>query len=126
MSNPRTIAAELARAYPEFRALVFDEDWRERALCRNAGPFLFFADPKARPSTRANREAAACRFCRGCEVRGSCLADALSRPGERGVWGGQTEDDREVTARKLRRVRVRLRSVSDACYDEPLEAVSTA
>jgi WhiB family redox-sensing transcriptional regulator len=117
------IAVELAQAYPEFRVLVFDPDWRFGARCRDRGPAQFYVEMTWRKFRREVAEEQARQFCDGCAVRGSCLADALSRPGERGIWGGQTEDEREATQRKLRRVRVRLRSAADACYHESLEAV---
>lgn len=69
-------------------------DWRERALCAQVDPEIFFPN-------KGESSAAAKRVCMGCEVRTECLDEAL-RIGERyGVRGGKSERER----RKIKRDR---------------------
>lgn len=63
-------------------------DWRESGLCRQVDPDLWW--PEEGSST-----AAAKALCTACEVRRACLEWAVER-GERGVWGGTTENQRRA------------------------------
>jgi WhiB family redox-sensing transcriptional regulator len=69
-----------------------DAGWRERALCAQTGPELFF--PEAGGSTRDAK-----RICGACEERAECLEYALTHDERFGVWGGLSEEER----RRLRR-----------------------
>ena len=71
------------------------EDWRNRALCAEVDPDLFFPD-KGQPSAPARR------VCLCCEVRPQCLAYALDTGEAHGVWGGVTPDERRALARERR------------------------
>lgn len=66
--------------------------WRERALCAQTGPELFF--PEAGRTTRDAK-----RICCACEERVACLEYALAHDERFGVWGGLSEEER----RRLRR-----------------------
>jgi hypothetical protein len=44
--------------------------------------------------TPAQRHRIAKRICYRCPVRARCLADALSRDEQEGIWGGLTTDER--------------------------------
>ena len=62
-------------------------DWRDRALCAQTDPEVFFPD-KGESTTPAKR------VCAGCEVRTECLQDALDHGERFGVWGGLCEEER--------------------------------
>jgi WhiB family transcriptional regulator, redox-sensing transcriptional regulator len=94
--RPRQSAAGAIAA--AFDAPPDSEDWRDRALCREVDPEIFFPEKKDGGST-----AEAKMICRHCEVRAACrdyiLApenDAVSRFG---VWAGLSERER----RRLKR-----------------------
>jgi WhiB family redox-sensing transcriptional regulator len=72
--------------------------WRERALCAQADPEAFF--PEKGEST-----APAKRVCAACEVRADCLQEALDRGERFGVWGGCSQGERRVLARKAKAMR---------------------
>jgi hypothetical protein len=73
-------------------------DWRERALCREVDPELFF--PVAPRGPRWFEQIAeAKRVCQGCEVRTQCLGFALVHIAE-GVAGGLDEDERRALRRR--------------------------
>ena len=74
-----------------------DDDWRERALCRDTEPDLFF--PVGSTGTALEQIEAAKTVCSGCDVRALCLEFALATNQESGVWGGTSEEER----RKLRK-----------------------
>ena len=63
------------------------EDWRDRALCAETDPEAFF--PEKGASTREAK-----MVCQGCEVRAECLAYALERREQFGIWGGLSEPQR--------------------------------
>lgn len=68
--------------------------WEPLAACRHHNPELFF--PEGRPSGRlAAAENEARQVCADCPVQRPCLAVALARPEEHGVWGGLTYSERE-------------------------------
>lgn len=74
-----------------------DDEWRERALCRDTEPDLFF--PVGSTGTALEQIDAAKAVCTGCDVRTLCLEFALATNQESGVWGGTSEEER----RKLRK-----------------------
>lgn len=59
--------------------------WFDRAACTEQDPELFFDPSQAR---------AAVQVCADCLVRVECLAHALERGEQLGVWGGKTERQR--------------------------------
>jgi hypothetical protein len=67
------------------------DDWRDRALCAQTDPEIFFPDKGESPSP-------AKRVCAGCEVRAQCLQDALDNHERFGVWGGLSERERRALA----------------------------
>ncbi len=68
-------------------------DWRDRALCAEVDPELFFPD-KGESSRPAKR------VCAACEVRAECLQQALDRGERFGVWGGLSERERRALERE--------------------------
>lgn len=72
------------------------EDWRTRGACRDDPDRLFVRGA-------AQREAK--QVCVPCPVRAQCLAEALDRRIEFGVWGGMTERERRALLRRRPDVR---------------------
>ena len=70
-------------------------DWRSEAACRDHDPELFFPVGRGDPW-----QLAAIRVCRGCPVRDRCLTWALDHDVAHGVWGGLSEEEREMIARR--------------------------
>ncbi len=75
----------------------FDDEWRERAACRDTDPDLFFPVGTTGPSIEQIANAKA--ICETCEVKQPCLEYALVTNQDSGVWGGASEEER----RKIRR-----------------------
>lgn len=73
-------------------------DWWRSAACREADPELFF--PVATQGPGADEVAKAKAVCAGCGVRRECLQYALATRQLHGVWGGTTEDERQLYARR--------------------------
>ncbi len=69
-------------------------DWWASAACREADPELFF--PVASRGPGAGEIARAKAVCAVCRVRRQCLQYALATHQMHGVWGGTTEDERQV------------------------------
>jgi WhiB family redox-sensing transcriptional regulator len=69
--------------------------WRDRALCAEVDPELFFPETGESPDP-------AKRVCRACEVRAECLDYALDRGERFGVWGGLSVGERLDLARQRR------------------------
>jgi len=65
------------------------------AACVDADPVVFFAD-HGHPATVAKA------ICAGCPVCSECLDFALAGSERFGVWGGMTEKERRVEARRRR------------------------
>lgn len=63
-------------------------DWRHRGACRTHDPDRLFVTGAAQRQAKI--------VCRGCPVRLRCLAEALDRRIEFGVWGGMTERERRA------------------------------
>lgn len=74
------------------------DDWRKRAACRDEDPERFF------PSDMNNmgpQTVEAKLFCRlFCDVRSECLAWALGRGEDWGIWGGLTPAERRGYCRE--------------------------
>jgi WhiB family transcriptional regulator, redox-sensing transcriptional regulator len=80
-------------------------NWRVAARCRTADADELFVN--------GARQREAKLFCRTCPVRTECLAHALDRRVEFGVWGGMTERER----RSLLRERPDVTSWADLLHD---------
>lgn len=65
--------------------------------CRETDAEVFHPGP-------GGTAAPALRICRGCDVRGACLAYALDADERQGIWGGATANER-AWLRKIRRTR---------------------
>lgn len=72
--------------------------WQARAACRTSDPELFFPIAAEHPHQQTT---AAKAVCRSCPVTDQCLGYALSH-GERGIWGGTTERERDTLIRNAR------------------------
>lgn len=89
---------------------MIDQTWREDGLCRQVDPELFFA--KGKDTVRIARAKAICDVC---VVKHECLLAALASPGELGIWGGTTKDERNERheqMREARRARRRVRNTA--------------
>jgi len=75
-------------------------DWWELAACLEADPELFF--PVAAHGPGRDEIARAKEVCAGCRVRRQCLQFALATRQMHGVWGGTTEDERQLRVRRER------------------------
>lgn len=64
--------------------------WHERAACRYADPEIFFYDGLSLMDLRM--QAAAKRFCVGCQVRPECAEFGATQ--SFGIWGGRTPRER--------------------------------
>ncbi|WP_072713724.1 WhiB family transcriptional regulator [Rhodococcus rhodnii] len=77
--------------------------WRERAVCAQIDPDLFFPEAprhsgaaSRRPQVRAAQE-----ICRSCPVRGECLSWAIERGERYGIWGGVLMEAIRTQRRRL-------------------------
>ncbi|MFJ5272771.1 WhiB family transcriptional regulator [Streptomyces sp. NPDC088358] len=69
-----------------------DDKWGAHAACRTTDPEGLFVEGATQNSAKA--------VCTGCPVRTECLAHALDRRIEHGVWGGMTERERRALLRR--------------------------
>ena len=69
-------------------------DWRSRAACLSADPDLFFPISSSGPAV--DQVAKAKSICAGCQVRQECLGYALATDQIHGVWGGTSEEERQL------------------------------
>jgi len=81
-------------------------EWQLQGSCRDTDPTLFFHPEGERGPARRNRDAAAKAICAACPVLTQCRSHALVVREPYGVWGGLTEDDREVIYSSERRRRM--------------------
>ena len=82
-------------------------DWWRSAACQEADPELFFPVAARGPATGEIARAKA--VCATCRVRRQCLQYALATHQIHGVWGGTTEDERQLHLRRERERRDRTR-----------------
>jgi len=78
------------------------DDWRDNALCRptvHRRPEMFYPLGLDKGYTETPAIGAAKAFCRPCPVRAQCLAHALVRKEEWGIWGGLTPAERRAMLR---------------------------
>ncbi len=70
--------------------------WQELGSCRSVDPTIFFHPQNERGAARRQRAQAAKTVCAGCPVRLKCADYAIRAREPYGVWGGLTEEEREV------------------------------
>jgi WhiB family redox-sensing transcriptional regulator len=80
-------------------------DWRDRAVCREEDPELFFPVGTTGPALVQIEEAKA--VCRRCPVMEKCQQWALETRQADGVWGGLSEAERRAVKRRAARSRAR-------------------
>ncbi len=71
-------------------------DWQLQAACRGEDPAKFFHPEGERGPAREARIMHAKMICATCPVLKQCAEHALSVREPYGVWGGMSEDDREL------------------------------
>ena len=71
-------------------------DWPLHGACRGEDSDLFFHPEGERGPSREARESAAKAVCATCPVLAACAAHALAVREPYGVWGGMSEDEREL------------------------------
>lgn len=76
-------------------------DWQVDGACRSADPTLFFHPRNERGRRRDDRDRAALFVCERCPVLDVCRDYAMRSREAHGVWGGLTEEDREIIFRRL-------------------------
>lgn len=64
--------------------------WTKHANCADQPPEWFFPERGAR-----HEYAKAIKVCKECAVRAECLAYALERNEQHGMWGGKTPEERQ-------------------------------
>lgn len=69
-------------------------DWWQAAACRTADPDIFF--PVSAHGPGEDDIARAKEVCAECRVRRQCLQFALATHQMHGVWGGTTEEERQL------------------------------
>ena len=69
--------------------------WFAQAACRGEPPNEWVPDPDHKKSTQRQRA-----VCAGCEVRSACLDYALDDDQLVGIWGGTSEEQRDVIREK--------------------------
>lgn len=70
--------------------------WHQYAACRGLGPDLFF--PPDGWDVAGARQAKA--VCATCDVRQTCLDDAIEHSERFGIWGGLSRKERDRVRRK--------------------------
>ena len=76
-------------------------EWQFEGACVDADPESFFLEPNMRGKEKRTREVNAKAICNTCPVKQKCLDHALKVPEIYGVWGGMTEEERHILAKKL-------------------------
>lgn len=79
--------------------------WWEYGLCRAWDADLFCVPDGVSPSRKRAQEAKAKGICRTCPVRERCLAEAMARGEQYGVWGGLDTDERRQLERRRQGMR---------------------
>ena len=76
-------------------------EWQFEGACNGIETDDFFLEDNMRGKTKKTREVNAIAICNTCLVKQQCLDHALSVPEVYGVWGGMTEEQRHLLARRL-------------------------
>ena len=69
-----------------------DYTWRDRAICRDTDPDLFFPVGTTGPAIEQIENAKA--VCRSCDAQTLCLEYAIATNQDSGIWGGTSEEER--------------------------------
>ncbi len=87
------------------------------ASCASVDPELFFPQEEeiypGKFISKYTDIAAAKRICDGCPLKFDCLEYGLKNA-EIGIWGGQTENQRDAIRKRLRLVASRRRATPDS------------
>ena len=75
-----------------------DYTWRDRAICRDTDPDLFF--PVGTTGQALVQIARAKEVCDECPVKIDCLEYALETNQDSGIWGGLAEEERRAIRRQ--------------------------
>lgn len=78
-------------------------DWQVDAACRGMASSFFFHPWGERGSSRDERVRRAKEVCAGCPVIDHCRRHALEVQEQYGVWGGLSEEERQVLLNRGRR-----------------------
>lgn len=78
-------------------------DWQVEAACRGMASALFFHPWGERGPSRDERVRKAKQVCSGCPVIDECRRHALQVHEQYGVWGGLSEEERQVLLNRGRR-----------------------
>lgn len=76
------------------------DHWGKHAACRTYDPGLFFPEDLGAAGALVAEQAKS--ICRRCPAVDDCLAEALQRREEFGVWGGTDARERGVILRRRR------------------------
>jgi WhiB family redox-sensing transcriptional regulator len=71
-----------------------NNDWRNRAACRDADPELFFPIAGENTATGAAQYREARAVCVSCPVRAACLDYSIDAGLDDGMYGGMTPGER--------------------------------
>jgi WhiB family redox-sensing transcriptional regulator len=77
--------------------------WRDRAVCLDEDPELFFPIGNSDPALRQIERAKV--VCHRCGVMETCLSWAMESRQDDGVWGGLSSDERRALKRRNARAR---------------------
>lgn len=75
--------------------------WQDHGACRGTDPAMFFHPQNERGASRIRRERAAKRVCAECVVRLECADYAIRAREPYGVWGGLSEEERELVYSRM-------------------------
>lgn len=78
-------------------------DWQMDAMCRGLDSAVFYHPDGERGQARERRVATAKAVCAACPVVTQCLEHAISVREPYGVWGGLSEEERDVLHRRIDR-----------------------
>lgn len=81
---------------PQFQ--IPTEDWTRGAMCAQVDPELFWPGKGHEGQAQA---AKAKKVCESCTVRLKCLAYALRRDEQDGIWGGLSPRQRRALKRRM-------------------------
>lgn len=77
---------------------ITQDQWRDRAACRNTKTDLFYPRKDEHPKLIELAKST----CRRCPVQDQCLTEAIKHGEPDGIWGGLDPKEREKMRRTLR------------------------
>lgn len=75
---------------------VENYEWQFKAACVGMDSNAFFYEPAERGHSKMKKIRAAKAVCKTCPVINECLKHALDAEEPYGVWGGLSEEERQV------------------------------